>query len=892
MGRKIGVAACLPLALWSSAAFAQANLLGNGDFERDSDGDGAPDQWTVSGASHVKQRLSRDAGREGKGFSARLVCTDFGNGTPSSHAMICQVGVVSLQGGKWYRLGFWAKGEGIKGGAVQVALSNTRDWSQTGLSDGVIVRPEWRRFELFFQATQNLPAPAGRLQFWFNSTGTFWLDDAELVETDMKAQWHPQLAVEGRVNLIPNSSFECGTSGWGSYSPDLRGTWMGNLYRLCGELDGTTAAHGRHSLKIRLSSETPPTFFFDYFDPIRIPVRCVLAAHHGWAPLKRGQPCTLSASLKADPAGVTGALFVRQQGARSLRKDVQLGNDWRRHAFTFTPEADFVWAAVGLDLAASKVEAATVWVDAVQLEAGPQATPYQPCLPLEIRMTVPAEGHLLQASGSSPAIPVRIRAFNNAADPRTAAAAVSASDFWDAEALRREVSVEVPPRGGVEKALSLPVGKPGYYRLRLSAGGAELQPSLRCALIKPYSGGDSRFGMNHAYPWAFMMPLAHQAGILWWRDWTVQWRTVQPERTSAFDFREPDAQIDRVLKQGGNVLALFPFPSSSWASSASPAAVDRIARNQYERRRVPLAFKPSDEAAFSRYVAESVRHYRGRLRAYQVFNESLYTSYSLPAAGGHTVEDYVRLCRLAQAAVKAEQPGATVVGGIGAWADNKWTRDFVEAGGLRFCDALDVHLYPKGDPESYGESLAQLWERMKARGEARPVWLTELGCYADDDPPVTPMSAFFGDAAMRRALQPGEREATEWLVKFAALFFANGGEKIFLHAATCGELNGQDAGGVLFEYGGTPRKMLAGIAVMAALLPPDARFERAETLGEKVKAYWFRTRAGQVAVAWSADGVPHRAPLPPSTRALDLMGNALGGNAVQVTHAPIYLVRR
>jgi hypothetical protein len=87
-------------------AMAQTNLVPNGDFERDENGDGVPDFWMTAGAPHVKQQLVRDVGREGKGFSGKLICTEFGNGTPASHAMICQVGTISVQRGRWYRLSF------------------------------------------------------------------------------------------------------------------------------------------------------------------------------------------------------------------------------------------------------------------------------------------------------------------------------------------------------------------------------------------------------------------------------------------------------------------------------------------------------------------------------------------------------------------------------------------------------------------------------------------------------------------------------------------------------------------------------------------------------------------------------------------------------------------
>lgn len=60
---------CLVLVLLLCAIVAaQTNLVPNGDFELDENGDGIPDFWTFAGASHVKQQLVRDVGRDGKGF--------------------------------------------------------------------------------------------------------------------------------------------------------------------------------------------------------------------------------------------------------------------------------------------------------------------------------------------------------------------------------------------------------------------------------------------------------------------------------------------------------------------------------------------------------------------------------------------------------------------------------------------------------------------------------------------------------------------------------------------------------------------------------------------------------------------------------------------------------
>ena len=884
--RQPAAATLLLLFLVCTAAPAQRNLVGNGNFEADVDNDGIPDRWATAGAEQVKQVLRRDAGRDGKGFAAKLECTAFESGVPSSHAMLGQVGVVSVQRGKWYRLTLWARGEGITGREVKVGLSNTNPWGSAGLSDAVTVSSQWKRHEVLFKATADLPAETSRLQFWFNSTGTLWMDDVELAETDVRPQWHPQLVTEGRTNTVPNSSFECGPAGWGSFAPDLT-FWGGNMYALLGEVDASTAAHGKHSLRMDLSEKRVPTYFFDYLDPVRHRARTVITAHAGWLPAQRGQSYTLSASLKADVPGRVGVLFVQQAGNRSLRKEFPLTTEWQRYTFSFPADAEFLWAGVGTDLLASKADAAVVWVDALQLEKGAEATPYRPATPIEAMLSSETPGNFFPVNRGRAGLRLRLHAFNNGAARQTTRAALTVTNFADAEVLRRTLPLSLPAGGSTVTPVDLQLAQKGFFRVHLAVEDRAPHQQVRCLAFPRHQGSDSRFGVNHAYPWDFLLPLAHQAGILWWRDWTTQWRTVQPRAGAPFDFREPDAQIDRVLRQRGNVLALFPFPSTDWCSTADEAALAKVARSEGARKRVTAAFKPKDEAAFSEYVTRSARHYRDRVQVFQVFNEPLYTNYSLPAASGHTIEDYVRLLRLANAAVKAQQPTARVLGGMGIWADSKWTTALVEAGGLKHLDALDLHLYPRGDPESFGESLAKLRRRMKERGEERPVWVTELGCYADDDLAVTPLAGNFGDEAMRRSLHAGEREASEWLVKFCALIFANGGERIFLHAGTCGEFNGVDAAGVFFEYGGAPRKMLAAVAVMSGLLPPEARFEKREALGENAAAYWFTTPAGRVAVAWATDGT---APLPAGVQVLDLMGNPMAKPG-PVGGAPVYLRR-
>jgi len=148
----------------------------------DTNGPGGPDDWSSVGNEAVRQQLALDTGRDGK-RCAKLSCTEFTGDGPDFHAMICQVGKISVRQGRWYRLTFWAKGEGIRGGAVEVALTDTRRWDNAGLAQAFSPGAQWQQFDSLFRAGEDLPAAGSRLQFWFKSTGTLWLAEVVLAES-------------------------------------------------------------------------------------------------------------------------------------------------------------------------------------------------------------------------------------------------------------------------------------------------------------------------------------------------------------------------------------------------------------------------------------------------------------------------------------------------------------------------------------------------------------------------------------------------------------------------------------------------------------------------------------------------------------------------------------
>ena len=600
--------------------------------------------------------------------------------------------------------------------------------------------------------------------------------------------------------------------------------------------------------------------------------------------------------MKAAAADTPARLAVRQFERGSFDKPVRVSTDWRRYVLAFKPTARWCYVLAGPDL--SEVDArdnprppdlATVWLDAVQLEQGSAPTDFAPRAPVEFGITTDKQGNVF---GWDEPLEFRLAVSGSGVKQRARAAiALRLTDFFDKEVWVDSLEVDVPPSGTVEEQMELPPDerRRGFLRLEavLKGGGVTAGRSMRLASIPVHAGGDSRFGVNHAYPWPHLLDLSRKAGLVWVRDWSLKWQTVEPER-GRFDFTETDFQIDRPTKHGLKVLGLLPFPSSHWASSA-PESVKVTGR--YPENRVRVAYAPRDQAEFETYVGRTVAHYRGRIRWWQAFNEPLFTSYSLPRSKGYGGRDYARWTKAFARAARKADPECRVLAGIGYLGEGRIMEDFNEffaAGGLAAVDAVDIHHYPRlRPPEFAGNLLDQLNALMEKHGGRKPIWLTEYGYYADDEPWARPMP----NHGFNQPL-PNEQVQGAYAVRWAAVMFSRGVDKVFYHAGTCDGIDRDSLQGIFYEYGGTPHKIYAAQAVMARLLTPACTPAGRLDLGDGVHGYLFRDGARLVAVVWSVAGAkaqPVRL-ADAKLRLADIMGRPLAARQLTPGATPVYVL--
>ena len=632
------VIACLILLGLAGSVCAQENLVKNASFETDANKDGVPDNWTVAGSpQHVTQTVTLDEGRDGKRCGL-LNCSKFEGGVSSSHAMLAQMGV-PVQQGRYYRLTLWARGEKITAGGVSIDLRDTRNWRSSGLQGTFVPLPLWQRFEFLFRARATV-GETSRFQMAFLSTGKLWVDDISLTEVkgDPYRPGHVH-ASAGHVNLVPNASFECGTDGWGSSETDYVGHWAGGLNQLFGEVDRKEAYQGKQSLRIDLTPKNTPVSSWDYFDPIRKAIRAPLAGNIGFLEVEPGQSYTLSVYLKAREANTRARLGVRGYSRREIAgKYVDVSREWARYELTFRPREKWCYVLAGPDLRRAPRDAtATLWVDAVQFEKGETATPFRARETLEVGLETDRVGNIFDWTEP---VSLRVMVANAGAEQRPELK-LTLTDFEDKTVWGRTLRPTVPTKDRFEQEVRIQPDERmrGFLQLHVKtgAGATSIDRKIRLAVIPTYKPRDSRFGVNHPYPYPHLLGLCRKAGLNWVRDWSLKWHNIEPEK-GRFTFGEIDYQIDRSLKHDLSVLGLFPFPSSMWSSTKPNAE----AKNATEKLAVAAA-RPRDEGEVSDYITRTVKHYKGRIRWYQYLNEPLYTHYALPSAQGNDGATYARL---------------------------------------------------------------------------------------------------------------------------------------------------------------------------------------------------------------------------------------------------------
>lgn len=205
-----------------------------------------------------------------------------------------------------------------------------------------------------------------------------------------------------------------------------------------------------------------------------------------------------------------------------------------------------------------------------------------------------------------------------------------------------------------------------------------------------------------------------------WRLWDagISWADMEPT-AGRYDFSKLDRYLDLAARKKVDVvlpIALTPRWVSSRPAEASAYGPGKAA-------------PPSDMGSWERFTKKLVQHTRGRVRAYELWNEA-----NIPAFYTGGMPTLVEMARLLHVAVRTYAPEALIVGPSGAGLldqRRKFLAQFVAAGGGRWVDVLSFHLYTGPHPPEVMvaavEELRAVAATAAGDGTGLPLWNTESG---------------------------------------------------------------------------------------------------------------------------------------------------------------------
>ncbi|MFO7975862.1 MAG: hypothetical protein R6V12_14650, partial [Candidatus Hydrogenedentota bacterium] len=674
----------------------------------------------------------------------------------------------------------------------------------------------------------------------------------------------PETAIDAKPpckgNVLGNSSFELGLSrGW-SVLRLLPGEQRASV-------TDENAYHGKHCVALNFDSNGSRSLT-GRFRTLRPYQTHTLSA---WV---RATGATASVKLALENGYVPG-------GGRphriSTTTEIAPGEWVRIHATGVTLEGPK--NAYAIRIMAEGTDAGTVLVDGVQLEEG-KLSAFAPSDAVEAAL-VPASPTGI--SGWDELLRYNIRIANDSGTDKTVKLRTEITDFWGRVAEENVLEV-MAEQGLTIVAQERPPKARGSLRARVWVNERkdfDDEITLTVAPEPRYPGlyPESRFGQHvRLEPW--QLSVAKRLGAGWVRlhdaSHHLSWDYVQPEPGK---WVWADKEVDAARDAGLEILAVL-GRAPAWA--LTDANGKRPSKGGW--------YYPSDLDAWERYVETVVDHYRGKIDYWEIWNEPF-------AFGIGDGTKYAELAKRAYPAAKRANPKCTVLG-FCTWEGAKTFNDAALAGGvMEMCDVVSFHYYSSIGVDAYARGC-RLRDVLGIEAEKNPVWMTEgMGGYTYS------WHSFLVDAVddpyARRPRAPKFQAEDAAVVGAMAIanILAAGAEKTFWYWSPW-----EGAGSIRpdrytwFEYDGQMKPHAAMYAVSAYFLDGTRTAGRVET-EDGLVACLFEREEDAVAVIWDQKKEPSRLIVPEEAedriKVFDFMGNTVplnSQNAVPVNAAPMYLL--
>jgi hypothetical protein len=247
-----------------------------------------------------------------------------------------------------------------------------------------------------------------------------------------------------------------------------------------------------------------------------------------------------------------------------------------------------------------------------------------------------------------------------------------------------------PPVSGVPLTRKLSVNTTSYWSVPA--------PSFFSSL-----GVDIKFNKDD-----LAMDLARDAGLRVIRR-AFFWETIEPSK-GVYSFSSYDPLVTAAESRGMKVLALVAYGNRIYTGSTNDKS--------------PSLTTAAQITAFGNYVRALTAHYAGRKVQFEIWNESNHTTY-WPSV--NPVE-YANLAKEAIRQGHAGNPSALISTAGTSTLDFDYIRRMLDAGAGTGTNAIGIHPYFSGAPETNSDSVVFIRSLFTSRFSTPPaLWSTECG---------------------------------------------------------------------------------------------------------------------------------------------------------------------
>lgn len=207
---------------------------------------------------------------------------------------------------------------------------------------------------------------------------------------------------------------------------------------------------------------------------------------------------------------------------------------------------------------------------------------------------------------------------------------------------------------------------------------------------------------------------------LW--DTRTAWLNLEPAN-GQFAFDQLDALVQKAQANGISDITLVLGGTPQWAASS-------VQDTDASWLGPGSASMPSDLAEWTGFVTTVAQRYAGRITSYEIGNEP-----NLRTFWSGTGEQYAQFVTSAASAIRAADPGATVLANAGLVRSKfdvptlaKWLAPLGSAVSSHLLDALSLHYYPQAAQLDDASAILKAMKGSLAQNGAGalPVWMTEI----------------------------------------------------------------------------------------------------------------------------------------------------------------------